>query len=247
MKIFIALLLIYAGLYSYSQERLCDAYLDEESGYFICINPAGNNIIMTDNYSGSLYRISDGNLETMITSPGCGRYYSVSPDGKFIGFKMIKDGMQAPSLYNIESGTVSLLMEPVPLCGQVYFSGNNDIIFSAGNTLRLISDDVTRIIDIGTYSNITPVSPDGKSVVYSTPDDELVLMDLQTEEKTIISGEGRMSVYPQWSPDGTMILFQSGNMFLYNVTTGMITDLGAGLGPRWSPGSENIVFYRTET
>lgn len=64
-----------------------------------------------------------------------------------------------------------------------------------------------------------------------------------------VVGEG---THPQWSPDGTRILFEEvddvtsepRSMWVVDVETGELTDLGQGANPQWLPDGERISFLR---
>ncbi|MFH2144015.1 MAG: PKD domain-containing protein [Bacteroidota bacterium] len=245
----IVVLLLSVSIFSYGQKNtdIQNAYTIEESGYFINPQSVYNGVVVTDNYSNSLFLIKDNELMELVSAPGCGRYYSVSPDKKLIGFKYILDGKQAPALFNLESMQMKLLHKPVEKCSQVSFSENGTVIFSIDMQLFVISDSESKTFLLDSYSNIISISPDGNLVVYSNINDELVLQDLNSEVQNIISEKGKMSAYPQWSPDGKKILFQSGDMYIFDMENSETYNLKEGIFPKWSPNSENIIFYKTKT
>ncbi|MDD3875778.1 MAG: T9SS type A sorting domain-containing protein [Bacteroidales bacterium] len=218
----------------------------ETSGYFL--NPAAipNGFIVTDNYNNAIYKISDGNIQKLISSPGCGRYFNISPDKKMIGFKLINENaLQTPAIYNIAEDEIILLHEAVSQCGQVVFTANNSPCFTIGQTLFILNKNDVQTYYLGAYSNIIAVSPDAHFVVYSNAHDELVLRNLLNNEEKLISTSGRMSVYPQWAPDGKKIIYQSDNVFVYDLENNTTYDLGQGLAPKWSPDATHIVYYKT--
>src|SRR3989337_3069255 len=91
-----------------------DAYKAEADGYFINFMETTSGIVATDNYASSIYLFDSGKYTVLFSSPGCGRYMTLSQDKKSIGFKYIQaDGKQAPALLNIQTKQVTLLHSPV--------------------------------------------------------------------------------------------------------------------------------------
>lgn len=226
------------------QERPHDAYLDEENGYFINVKPASNGYVFTDNYCNTLYYLENGNLQTLVSSPGCGRYYNVSEDGKFVAYKHISNEGQTPAVINLANGKTEFLNSTVGLCGQPVFTANG-IAFTVSDKLVILTNGQRDEYSLGYYSNIVEFSPDASLVVYSD-NDRLMLFDIETGKSKVISEENKLSSYPQFSPDGKKILFQSENMYVLDLLTDKVYDLGYGLYPKWLYDSETVVFYNTE-
>lgn len=243
-KFLLAFLCVTISVFVLSQERPNDAYFDEESGYYINVKPALDGLVFADNYCNSLYYLENGNLETLISAPGCGRYFSVSPDGTKVGFKLISKSGQTPAYINLADKSIEYLDEESKLCGQVGFT-DNFAYHTKGDWLFAKSFDEensTFKIKLGTYSNLTATTDNLDKFVYSTPNDELVLLTIDNFEKTTISEPGKMSVYPQFSPDGEKILYQSGEIFIYEIESEKTYNLGYGLAPKWSPDSKTVVY-----
>lgn len=221
-----------------------NAYQCESKGYFMNVQAVSDGFVMTDNMSNALYLLQDGQVEKIVSAPGCGRYFTVSDDGKRIGFKMINETGQRPAVYHVETGNVEYLSEAVNLCGQPDFLGDA-VYFTIQNRLIVLPETgKAQTVLLDNYSNLLQISPNKSHLVFSTSNDELVLMDMQTGEKIQISETGKMSVYPQFSPDGKKILFQSGEMFVYDIEENKRYSVGEGVAPKWSPNSEDIVFVK---
>lgn len=234
-------------LTAFTQEKAVNAYDAEDNTYLMSPQPVMGGYVVTDNYANALYLISGGKLEKLTTSPGCGRYVSISPDRKKIGFKFIDArGMQTPAFYDLEKKEVVLLHAPAEACGQTCFTADNKPAYTVGTTLYITEEAGTHTAELGVYSNITAVSPDGREVVYSNEQNELVWLDCVSNQRRIISEQGKQSLYPQWSPDGTKVLFQNEKMCVWDKATSEIYILSEGLGPRWAPDSKNIIFYKTD-
>lgn len=244
---FLCLQLISFAIFA-QKENFDFAYKAEAEGYFADMKMSAYGLIATDNTANSIYLIKDGKLKKIITAPGCGRYYTLSPDKTKIGFKFInQNGMQSPAIYDLNTGSYSLLHAPVSLCGQVSFSNSGTILFSIENEVHIKNATSDKKINIGTYSNIIAISPNGKYFVYNDNNDQFFLISIETGAKKKISDDKNGYVYPQWSPDGNYLLFSSldGNLFTWNLSSEKINKIGKGGGARWLDNSYNIVYSRT--
>jgi len=227
----------------------------EPDGYFIkpVISPYG--IISTDNHCSALYLISTYNngeskIEPLLTAPGCGRYFSLSPDGASIGFKLIREnGFQSPALYDLESRTMTELHKPEYQCGQVSFALNGAIAFTVGNESVVISGSSTRHYDLRCYSNLTPISPDASYAVFNDDNDQLWLIDLSDGARLRITDNKNGYCYPICSPDSRSIAYSTlgGHILVYDIASQKTYDIGDGLNPAWSADGDRLVYYVTET
>jgi hypothetical protein len=211
----------------------------------------GGAIVYTDNYSSALYlRRADGSTTQLAVSPGAGMYFTVSPDRASIGMKLIgADGLQTPAVIDAATGTLRALCEPAAKAGQVSFTSDGRCAYTLGTQLIVGSGSDKRTIELGTYANIAPISPDGRFAAYNTDDDQLWTIDIVTGAKTRIT-DGRVGYFqPQWSPDNSRILYSSlgGSVFTYDRASGATSAIGEGLSPVWSDDGAAIAFYRTET
>ncbi|MBN1639343.1 MAG: hypothetical protein JW866_10265, partial [Ignavibacteriales bacterium] len=75
--------------------------------------------IFTDEMSSTIYLFQDEKLEELVSAPGCGNYLQISKDGNKVGFKLIENGMQIPSVIDLNSKSIIRLHNPVMKCGQV--------------------------------------------------------------------------------------------------------------------------------
>jgi hypothetical protein len=143
---------------------------------------AGGNIVYTDNYASALYlRHADGSTLQLAASPGAGLYFTVSPDHAQIGAKLIgDDGMQTPAVIDAASGTVRRLCASAAKAGQVSFTSDGRCAYTLDTKLVIENGTERRTVDLGTYANIAPVSPDGRFAAYNTNDDQLWICLLYT-------------------------------------------------------------------
>jgi PKD repeat protein len=219
----------------------------EEQGYFNNSQITNAGIVVTDNYSSALYLISNGNLEKLISAPGVGRYFTISPDKNLIGFKIIEKGKQTPAIYDLNTGKIKNIHKSVNQCGQLSFSNNGDIAFTIGNELIIKNPNKkTSKIDLKTYSNIVSISPDGKYIAYNNKADRIVILELSSGVKTIISEKDKMSAYPKWSPDSKKLMYQSENLFVWDLVNSKLKMLDKALAPKWHPDSKHIIYHKTK-
>jgi Tol biopolymer transport system component len=156
--------------------------------------------------------------------------------------------MQQPILLNLKSKEVVKLQNEVRQAGQISFSQNGKIAFTIGNSLVVINGEMKEVFELGTYSNLAPISPDGSMIVFNDFNDQLKIITLSTKEvSTITDGNGGY-FNPIWSPDGLNILFSSlgGTLKIFNIVSKQIITVGDGFSPSWSANSGMIVYYKTE-
>ena len=166
---------VMCSLTAFTQGNAVNAYDAEDNTYLMSPLPVKDGFVLTDNYANALYLISDGKLEKLTTSPGCGRYISISPDRNKIGFKFIDaKGMQAPAVYDLEKKEIIKLHVPAEACGQPGFKADNNPYYTVGTTLYITTEAGTDAVELGVSNNITAVSPDGKEVIFSNTQSELV-------------------------------------------------------------------------
>ncbi len=208
-----------------------------------------SGIVFTDSRDGVLYIERDGKTSALTSSPGSGRYYSVSPDGKSIGFKYINsDGSQTPALIDPSTKKITFLWDASKEAGQVSFADNGTSAFTIGSKLIVKNNEETKQFELGSYSNLAPISPDAKYAAYNDNSDQLYIINLKSGVKQKLTDDKRGYFMPQWSPDGTKLLYSGLNakLFIYDLTNGKTYQLGEGYSPAWSNDSHKIVFSRKQ-
>jgi hypothetical protein len=241
---------IFQGISLYAQEyQGTNAYKAEEQGYFTNPVPCSQGVFITDNYASKIWLLKDNNIEELISGPGCGRYFNVSPDGNKLGYKKIdENGNQTPAVYDLVSGQTSLLSNAVSLCGQVDFTVDATV-FTLGNEIHILKNGETEIIPTDFYTNIVSLSPDGKYIACNDAKDHIVLISVDSKSELIISPKNTSSCIPLWSPDSKKVLISTSGsqLFVYELSSALLYPLGPGLNARWSPQSDKVVFYCRET
>ena len=223
--------------------------LREASGYFTDPHGTPFGTICTNSYSSSLYIVQDGSPEELLSASGCGAYYTISFDRRFVGLKIIdSEGKQTPAVFDLATRTTRNLSKPDAQSGQVSFTRDGRMAFTRGEQLVIVDELGEHLHALGAYANLAPISPDGEFVAYNDLDDQIWLLNLQTEQRTLLT-DGRMGYFnPLWSPDGKLLLYSSlsGMMRVYDLRSGKTYDLGEGFHPSWSQESRQIVCYRKE-
>jgi hypothetical protein len=206
-------------------------------------------IVFTDDHGNALYLSNGLTVDVLQNSPGCGSYYTLSPDRKFVGFKLIgTDKMQTPALLNMQTRTIVPLHEPVWQCGQVSFSNDGTVAFTIGNELHVVHQSQTTVIDLATYSNLVFLSPDGLAAAYTDLDDQVWIVNLVNGARTCITKHICGYFAPQWSPDNRKLAFSTlnGIVNVFEVESGNLFTVGTGLHPQWLADSRHIVLQKNE-
>jgi hypothetical protein len=126
-------------------------------------------------------------------------------------------------------------------------------------------NNATKITAIRTHSAHSPTfSPDGRLIVFVSDfdgDEDLWLIDTETGITTQLTDNEWQDRDPDWSPDGTTVLFASdqaspGYMEIYAMNmldptgtypaTRLTDDNGSSYAPRWSPDGTRIVYINAE-
>ena len=125
------------------------------------------------------------------------------------------------------------------------------IAFSGTDTERiaLIRPDGTDLHWLpATTRNVEPsFSPDGTRLVFVEGNcGQLATMNVDGSGLTRVLADARCQAYPDWSPDGTAIVFEmAGRIYRINVDGTNLTQLGDyGTEPSWSPDGTKILLTR---
>ena len=248
MKYFLIQILTIFLFAGYTSAQKTNAYKIEADGYFTNLSVSNYGIVFTDNYASKLYLLKSNKTDTLVEARGCGRFYELSPDKNKIALKMFdSDGKQIPAILNLENKKITQLQEAVNLCGQPSFSSNGLISYTVNEELHITGSEETKTYNLGVYSNLTPISPNGNYVAYNNNNDQLFIINLETEEKTQFTDNKNAYVYPIWSPDSKKIAFStmSGEILIYNIEKNETYFIGKGGNTQWSEDSEYILYQKT--
>jgi TolB protein len=211
-------------------------------------------------------------IQTASHQEGFYHHPDVSPDDRFTAFSVGANGFDFNTIWIHETETGQLTQLTMPdstaVLGdvQVRWSPKGDLlgfasdrggeshiytIPAAGGTSRRIT---SRPLPLGTWNCRFSFSPDGRRIVYSDGEEgetnlfTIDLIDGRVEQITNFVGRNVYS--PDWSADGTAIVYQSDSEFyIWDVTQRterlLETDL-SGNFPTWSPDGQWIGYQRSE-
>ena len=238
------MLFIYVSLFAHSQ---IDYYAIANKGYLRNPMEVKNGIVLSNNRFTEIYLLENGELTTLVNSRGCGQYAKVNKDKTLVGFKSINDQYkQAPAVLNVETGEVTLLESYTNQCGQVSFSDDGTIAYTMGNDLVVCRGQEKERFDLGFYTNLTSISPDGTQVAFSNIEGEMFVIDLTSGNIQKLNVTN--SFNPVWSPDGKKLAIQkiNGELFVHERATRTNFDLGIGQSASWTENSEELIFTSIE-
>ncbi len=234
------LILILTGLSVFSQLH---SYEYENRGYLSQVYETPYGYLLTANRFNDLYLYHDGKLSTLVSAPGCARYITLSPDKKFVGFKLIHtDGQQQPCLYDLQNKKIITLFEPVLQAGQPTFDNYNNIYFTINKvTYRYTSGNLEKIADLPIYVNFIRVSNDGTQMVFSIDDQGVALFNFNSQTYELISPPA--AFYPQFSFDNRYIAYGSNPNLLYIYDTEQKKTYGPiqATGFKWHPSQHKLL------
>lgn len=187
--------------------------------------------------------------EILPGTDGLGTYVTVSPDQRHLLFKRIMtDGTQQPIQYDIGRRTPIILHPAVPQCGEPSMAQTGRVVFTIGSELWVVDSGRTRKLELGTYANWVPVSPDGRHAVHNDDRDQIWEIELTTGRRECLTDGQCGYCLPIWSPNSRYLVYSSldGRLFVFDHETRATTSLGTGITPVWHPSSELLAFCRLE-
>jgi DNA-binding winged helix-turn-helix (wHTH) protein/Tol biopolymer transport system component len=212
---------------------------------------------------GNLHRV---NLN--LPMPGaacCGRW---STNGRYFFFTLRRDGIQ--SVWAIRDGGRKWLSRPARPVPLTFGPDNYGGLITSEDPTRVYVWSGSEQTEIDRYNpasgRVQPllpgirtgplmISPDGASVTFASGGEIWRSAPDGSSRQPLVSGFPPIESV-EWSPDGERILFfaggdpKSGKFFLVSADGGPATEVPLGRGnnePRWSPGSESIVFAKWST
>ena len=179
-----------------------DSYEVGDMGFLRTPMETANGIIMTNNRYSEIYSLKGNTLTPILRANNCGLYTNLSKDGKYLGFKSFDaHDHQAPAILDVTTGVVTILEDYVWECGQVSFANDGTMAYTMGNSLIIRNGNMRKAFDLGFYTNIANISPDGTQVAYSNIEGQSFIINVATGAKeTLPVIDGYRAI---WSPDGS--------------------------------------------
>lgn len=235
-------------------------------------SPDGKQIVFVSTRDGNdeiyLVNLDGTNLKRLTFHPANDAHPAFSPDGTQILFGSVRENengdayVMNPDGSNIQKITnwdkSNETTEPgswSPDGTKIAFysdrNGKDDIYVVSAETFRpnLVLSDADRHLGMTSYS------PDGKRVVYTRETEdksgELRVLDLQTQQSTLVQKTELPGVAADWSPDGNWITFSdrvNGNSEILVVRSdgtqlrNLTNEAAADYSPAWSPDGKRILF-----
>ncbi len=212
------------------------------------IFPEKNGLVFTtENQRGWFFSRGAGHPVVKLT-PGEGEIY-FSHNGRRLGFKWIQHGQRGrPILFEPATGRKIQLPAQEDRVGPPSFSRNGTVAYADGRQIVLTDTNGVpfRRLDMPNYSNLTPISPDGKWVAYNDETDQIWILATDGTERRKITDDRHAYFHPAWDSTATRLLVQSvdGKIFVADVHRPFLREIAEGTAPNWSPHSDWIVYQK---
>lgn len=184
-----------------------------------------------------------------ISGLGIGYNYSLSKRSNLVGYKKVSEnGLQTPFIFDINQNKEFKLAEPSNKYGQVMLNESGAFVFTDGNILNYVQDGIIKKYDLGYYSNLTPLSNNNLFVAFNDGEDQLFLLNLQTNERIKITDSRFGYFNPKFNFNSNLLLYQSlsGIIFVYDINKKTTSEIGMGLSPKWAEYNNLITFYKNQ-
>ncbi|MBN2695207.1 hypothetical protein JXR93_11155 [bacterium] len=207
------------------------------------------DLIFTNELDNGIYLLKNDKVTLLTESLGSGRFLTISPDNKYIGFKQINDkGQQSTAFINLDSNKIEILENFDYFAGQLSFSNQGVVAYTNNQNLILKYGKIKEIYPINNYSNIVSISPNSNFIAIQNQFGEIEIFDITKTEifksalKTdftknrnfnfdFIQKDTDIVNYKKLSDLKPIAKISDDNLEFYN--------------PKWSPDSTKIAFLST--
>ncbi len=207
-------------------------------------------IIATNDFESTIYLIRNGEVEELISAPGAGRFLHFNKEKTQIGFKLIhpENEMQVPAILDLRTKEIIRLEPPQRRAGQVSFADDGTIAYVIDTQLIVRREDGIETYDLGVFSNLSPISPDGRHVSYKNHADQIWIFDLKTGERNQITDPEKGYRGALWSPKGDKLVYSTigTELYYYDLPNRRSGYIGEGENPNWSAAGDKLVYHRRE-
>ena len=209
-----------------------------------------HGIIATNDFESAIYLIRDGEVEELVSAPGSGRFLHFNKEKTKIGFKLINpdDEMQVPAILDLRTKEIIRLEQPQRRAGQVSFTADGSVAYVIDTELIVRRDDRVETYDLGVFSNLSPISPDGRNVSYKDYADQIWIFDLQTGDRYQITDPEKGYRGALWSPKGDKLVYSTigTELYYYDLPNRQSGYIGEGENPNWSAAGDKLVYHKRE-
>jgi len=221
-------------------------------------SPNGKKIAVTKMYHKGIYviNIESGTMETITKDDGAGFRFSWSPDSVEIVYRAKKLKNDRPIYIlrsaEIETGEITEITSELDWISLPGYSKDNIVIYAHNGKLkqrRKIFDKHTmgktfslaeNLAD-NVFANAIVEIPAKDKVIMEDNEGIKIMGSTGKIEKTIIKhGQNDFAVDAKPSPNGKKVMFFNnvgsiGHLYIYDLDTEKITDLGEGYSGQWLP------------
>jgi hypothetical protein len=229
---------------------LAHAATIERGWQHLRLSPNGRFLLFDIDSQPGLYLADLADRRTFLLAAGHGAALAAgwSHNERYITFKRFSGDDQIPCTFDMQTGRHCELYPAAKQVGVPSMAGDSLVVFSVGSQL-FITDLAGRIrqkLALPAYCNQTPVSPNGRWIVFTDADDQVGLIDPKTGHGRRLTDSVTGYFSPQWSPDGEALLLHrlDGHIVVYHLTSSQWCDLGTGRHAIWQENSQRVLFSK---
>jgi len=173
-------------------------------------------------FSNPLYQglwlvdLTEGNGTALSDAAGAGRYASFSEDDLYVCYKSFQraqgDQLQASMLFDMRQQRIVNLSSWVELAGIPSVAQDGTVAYTAGTKLHVLDPSgASDEFDLGLYTNLIAISPDGSMVAFCDEQEQVTLLSLEDASRRLITDRPAAYWNPQFSPSGVRLLVNTIN------------------------------------